>query len=98
MVATGSEFGLSGWVLTGFGASVAAFVDVITSVDLCAASVPDLVRATARSRRVTSFVNCYFCQFVIDCDNANETYQLLVENIESLVEAIVGDWKLLFEA
>jgi hypothetical protein len=26
------------------------------------------------------------------------TYQPFIENIESLVEAIVGDWKLLFES
>ena len=33
-----------------------------------------------------------------EANGTNKTYQLLVENIESLVEAIVGDWKLLFEA
>jgi len=98
VVATGPGFGLSGRALTGSGALVAAFVDVITSVGLVAASVPDFVRATARSRRMTSLVDCYTCQLVIDCENASETHQLLIENIESLMKAIIGDWELLFEA
>ena len=67
-------------------------------IGLDAASAPDLVRATARSRRMTNLENCYVCQLVARCEDANKTYQLLIENIKSLVEAIVGDWELLFEA
>ena len=47
---------------------------------------------------MTNLENCYVCQLVARYEDANKTYQLLIENIKSLVEAIVGDWELLFEA
>jgi hypothetical protein len=47
---------------------------------------------------MTNLENCYACQLVASCEDANITYQLLIENVESLVEAIVRYWKLLFEA
>ena len=47
---------------------------------------------------MTNLENCYVCQLVARCEDAKKTYQLLIEKIKSLVEAIVGDWELLFEA
>jgi hypothetical protein len=60
-VAIGSDFGLSDWALASFGTSTAVFVVVGTLVGLDEASVPDFVRATARSRRMTNLVNCCTC-------------------------------------
>jgi hypothetical protein len=74
------------------------FVGLGTSAGLGADSVPDFVRATARSRRMTSFVNCCSCQLVANREDIDMTYQFLIEYIESLVKTVVGDWELLFEA